>query len=105
MTNAAAGKPLTKSQTATALAQAVEGISKKQIAQVLEALTDLAYKQASNSFTIPGIGKLKLVNRPARKMIMQFGADKGKEKIVPASVKVKFSLSKAAKVAILNARK
>ena len=32
----------------------------------LAALTDLAYKQAKNSFTIPGIGKLVLQNRPAR---------------------------------------
>jgi nucleoid DNA-binding protein len=55
-------------------------------------------------FTIPGIGKLKLVDRPARKMIMRFGPDAGKEKMIPKSKKVRFSISKAAKDAILGVK-
>jgi DNA-binding protein HU-beta len=34
--------------------------------QSLEALVALPYKNAKNSFTIPGLGKIVLVNRKAR---------------------------------------
>jgi DNA-binding protein HU-beta len=95
---------LTKSEIAATLAEKV-GISKKQVNQFFEAQAELAYKQAKNTFTIPGIGKLRLVDRPARKMIMRFGPDAGKEKTIPKSKKVKFSVAKAAKDAILGAKK
>ena len=36
-------------------------LTKKQAAQFLESLSDLAYKNAKNGFTIPGLGKLVLV--------------------------------------------
>ena len=51
---------MSKSQVAAALAEKVE-ISKKQAAALLEELATLAYKEAKNSFTLPGIGKLVLV--------------------------------------------
>jgi hypothetical protein len=38
-------------------------------------------------------------------MIMRFGADAGKEKLIPKSKKVKFSIAKAAKDAILGVKK
>jgi DNA-directed RNA polymerase subunit alpha len=41
-------------------------MTKKQAVQVLETITELAYKNAKNSFTLPGLGKLVLVNRKAR---------------------------------------
>ena len=97
----AGGKAMTKSEIASTIAEQV-GLSRKQVAQVLQAQADLAYKQAKNVFTIPGIGKLKLVDRPARKMIMRFGPDAGKEKMIPKSKKVRFSVAKAAKDAILG---
>jgi len=96
-------KSLTKSEIAATIAEKV-GVTKKQVAQFFEAQSELAYKQAKNVFTIPGIGKLKLVDRPARKMIMRFGADAGKEKLIPKSKKVKFLVAKAAKDAILGAK-
>jgi DNA-binding protein HU-beta len=96
-----ANKSLTKSEIAAQLAEKV-GITKKQVTLLLAAQADLAYKQAKNVFTVPGLGKLKLVDRPARKMIMQFGADKGKEITVPKKKKVKFTIAKAARVAILG---
>jgi hypothetical protein len=37
-------------------------------------------------------------------MIMRFGPDAGKEKMIPKSKKVRFSISKAAKDAILGAK-
>ena len=60
------GKPMSKSEIATQLSEKVEGITKKQAAQFLQAQAELAYSQAKNSFTIPGVGKLVLQNRPAR---------------------------------------
>ena len=96
-----ANKSLTKSEIAAHLAEKV-GITKKQVAILLAAQAELAYKQAKNVFTLPGLGKLKLVDRPARKMIMRFGPDAGKEKLIPKSKKVRFTVAKAAKDAILG---
>jgi DNA-binding protein HU-beta len=101
---ATGGKSLTKSEIASQLAEKV-GISKKQVTLLLQAQAELAYKQAKNVYTIPGIGKLKLVDRPARKMIMRFGPNAGQELQIPKSKKVRFSISKAAKDAILGAKK
>jgi DNA-binding protein HU-beta len=104
MAKATASKQLTKSEIAAHLAEAV-GVTKKQAVAFLAAQAELAYKQAKNTFVLPGIGKLRLVDRPARKMIMRFGADAGKEKLIPKSKKVKFSIAKAAKDAILGVKK
>ena len=58
-------KALSKSQIAAAVAEQVD-ISKKQAVETLDYLAQLAYKNAKNTFTLPGIGKLVLVNRKAR---------------------------------------
>lgn len=94
-------KAMTKSETAAHLAEKA-GISKKQAGLVLAAQADLAYKQAKNTFVIPGIGKLKLRERPARKMTMRFGPKAGQEIMVPKKKVVKFTVAKAAKDAILG---
>jgi len=98
---ASANAKLTKSQTAAHLAEASE-ISKKQANAFLEALASLAYKQAKNSFTIPGIGKLVLVNRKAR---IGRNPATGQEIQIPAKKVVKFRVAKAAKDAILGPKK
>ena len=98
------GKPMTKSEMAAALAEEV-GISKKQVAQLLQAQANLAYKQAKNTFVIPGIGKLVLAESPAREMMMRFGPKAGQMVKVPKRKKVKFRIAKAAKDAILGAKK
>jgi DNA-binding protein HU-beta len=99
-----ASKSLTKSEIAAHLAEKV-GITKKQVALLLAAQAELAYRQAKNVFTVPGLGKLKLVDRPARRMIMRFGPDVGQEKLIPKSKKVRFTVAKAAKDAILGPKK
>src|SRR5690606_16976641 len=99
-----AGKPMTKSEIAATLADKV-GITKKQVNQFFEAQAELAYKQAKNQFVIPGIGKLVLSERPARKMVMRFGPDAGKEKTIPKKKVLKFRVAKAAKDAILGVKK
>jgi DNA-binding protein HU-beta len=96
-------KAMSKSQIAATLAEKV-AITKKQAVQALDLLAELAYKQAKNTFTLPGLGKLVLVNRPARQMTMQFGPDKGKVKTIPPKRVVKFRVAKAAKDAILGAK-
>lgn len=93
-------KALTKSQIASTLADSV-GITKKQSAQFLEALAALAYKNAKNTFTLPGLGKLKLKNRAAR---IGRNPATGAQIQIPAKRVVKFTVAKAAKDAILGAK-
>jgi DNA-binding protein HU-beta len=94
-------KPLTKSQVAAALAEKVS-LTKKQANEVLEAICDLAYKNAKNTFTLPGLGKLVLVNRKAR---VGRNPATGEQINIPAKRVVKFRVAKAAKDAILGAKK
>ena len=101
MAKVAAGKALSKSQVASSLAESI-GLSKKQVNEFLGALAELAYKQAKNSFTIPGIGKLVLVNRKAR---IGRNPATGEQIQIPAKKVVKFRVAKAAKDAILGAKK
>ena len=56
------GKPLTKSQIAEHLAEK-SGLTKKAMVEFLDELAALAYREAKNVFTLPGLGKLKLANR------------------------------------------
>jgi DNA-binding protein HU-beta len=91
-------KALSKSQIAATLAESV-GITKKQSVQFLDELATLAYKQAKNSFTVPGLGKLVLVNRKARQ---GRNPATGETIQIPAKRVVKFRVAKAAKDAILG---
>ncbi len=91
---------MTKSQIAAALAEKV-GISKKQSVQYLEELANLAYKEAKNMFTLPGLGKLVLVNRAAR---VGRNPATGEQIQIPAKRVVKFRVAKAAKEAILGSK-
>jgi DNA-binding protein HU-beta len=97
-------KAMTKSEVASHLAERV-GITKKQASAFFETLADVAYKQAKNTFVVPGLGKLVLVDRPARKMIMRFGPKAGQEVQIPKKKVLKFRIAKAAKDAILGPRK
>ena len=89
---------LTKSQTMTKLAEKVE-LPKKKIAEVMDALVQLAYKEAKNAFTIPGLGKIVLVKRKAR---VGRNPATGEQIQIPAKKVVKFRVAKAAKDAILS---
>jgi DNA-binding protein HU-beta len=93
-------KPLTKSQLAASLADKA-GLTKKQASEILEILTQLAYKHAKDTFTLPGVGKLVLVNRKAR---MGRNPKTGETIKIPAKKVVKFRVAKAAKDAILGAK-
>ncbi len=92
---------MTKSQIIAHLAEAAE-VSKKTAATMLEALGALAYKEAKKGFTLPGFGKLVLVNRKAR---MGRNPLTGAAIKIPAKKVVKFRIAKAAKDAILGPKK
>ncbi len=89
---------MTKSQVAAYLADKI-GVTKKQSSEYLEALADLAYKEAKNSFTLPGLGKLVLQDRAAR---MGRNPATGEAIQIAAKKVVKFRVAKAAKEAILG---
>jgi DNA-binding protein HU-beta len=91
-------KKLSKSAVAAAMAEKVD-ITKKQAALFLEELVNLAYREAKNSFTLPGLGKLVLVNRKAR---MGRNPKTGEPIKIAAKKVVKFRIAKAAKDAILG---
>lgn len=91
-----AGKPLTKAQIITTLADST-GQSKKEIVSVLEALTLLAYREATSGFTFPGVGKLVVVDRKARQ---GRNPATGETIQIPAKKVLKFRVAKAAKDAI-----
>ena len=96
-----AAGPMTKSQILNHIAESAE-VSKKTAQQMLEALVALAYKEAKKGFTLPGLGKIVLVNRKARtgRNPMTGAAIK-----IPAKKVVKFRIAKAAKDTILGAKK
>ena len=94
----AKGKSLSKSAVTSSLADKLE-LTKKQTALFLEELANLAYKEAKNSFTLPGFGKLVLVNRKAR---MGRNPQTGETIKIPAKKVVKFRVSKACKDAVLG---
>ena len=87
---------LTKSQILTKLAEANE-MKKTEAAAFIESLVQLAYEEAPNGFTIPGLGKLVLVNRKAR---MGRNPATGEAIHIPAKTVLKFRIAKAAKDAV-----
>ena len=89
---------LTKTQLTEAIAQKT-GVDKKTADALLETLAQLAYEHAKDEFTLPGIGKLVLVDRAAR---TARNPQTGAEIQVPAKKALKFRVAKAAKDAILG---
>lgn len=73
---------------------------KKDVAAMLDLLTETAFKEVKSNgeFTIPGIGKLVKKNRAARQ---GRNPATGETIQIPANTVVKFRVAKAAKEAIL----
>jgi DNA-binding protein HU-beta len=93
-------KAMTKSQIVEHLATKSD-LPKKEVVKGLEILVNLAYKEARNGFTLPGLGKLVLVQRKAR---MGRNPQTGAAIKIPAKKVVKFRVAKAAKDAILGGK-
>jgi DNA-binding protein HU-beta len=96
-----AAGPMTKSQLINYIAEETE-VPRKTAQAMLQALSEVAYKEAKKGFTFPGLGKLVLVQRKARtgRNPMTGAAIK-----IPAKKVLKFRIAKAAKDAILGAKK
>src|SRR6266853_5558616 len=96
------GKPkntmsLTKPQIIEAIAQKTN-TDKRMVESILDCLAQLAYQNAKDEFTVPGIGKLLVVDRKAR---MARNPQTGAQVQVPAKKALKFRIAKAAKDAVL----
>ena len=89
---------MTKAQILAGVAEAT-GISKKQAGVALETLAQMAYKNAKDGFTIPGLGKLVLLDRKER---MGRNPATGEAIKIPAKRVVKFRVAKACKDAVLS---
>jgi DNA-binding protein HU-beta len=90
---------MSKSQLLSTLADST-GLSKKDVANLMDKITELAYSEVKNSgeFVFPGIGKLVKVNRKARQ---GRNPATGETIQIPAKTVVKFRVAKAAKDAVL----
>jgi DNA-binding protein HU-beta len=96
---ASSSKTMTKAQVLKTLAEKLD-MSKKQATAFMDELACLAYTQTkkNGSFTLPGFGKLVLVNRKAR---MGRNPATGEAIKIKAKRVVKMRLAKACKEAIL----
>ena len=91
-------KAMTKAQLVSKLAEKAS-LTKKAAGEILEFIAETAYKEAKNTFTLPGLGKLVLVQRKAR---MGRNPATGETIKIKAKRVVKFRVAKAAKDAILG---
>ena len=91
-------KALTKAEIVDKLAEAT-GLPKNKTSQVLDELAGLAYKQAKNGFTIPGIGKIVVTKRKAR---TGRNPQTGASIKIPAGKVLKMRFSKVAKDAVAD---
>ena len=90
---------MTKSQMIATLAESAE-MSKKQIASLLDTISEVVYKEVKKSgeCIVPGFGKLVKVKRKARD---GRNPATGETIKIPAKTVVKFRLAKAVKDAVL----
>jgi len=88
---------LTKPQIIEAIAQNTN-TEKRTVEAILDCLAQLAYQNAKDEFTVPGIGKLVVSIRKAR---MARNPITGAQVQVPAKKALKFRISKVAKDSVL----
>src|SRR5260221_169643 len=87
----------TKQQVIETIAQKT-GAEKRTVEAILDSMAQLAYQNAKDEFTVPGIGRFVVVDRKARTA----GIPKpGAQVQLPAKKALKFRISKVAKDAAL----
>lgn len=98
-----ANKAMSKTQIVSHLAETAQ-LPKKVAAGVVEELASLAVKETKRvgQFVIPGIGKLRKVQRKARK-----GRNPQTQEVIniPAKTVVRFRVAKACKDAVVPPKK
>ena len=92
----AKAKSMTKAQLVVTIAPKA-GLTKKAAGEILDFIASIAYKEAKNSFTLPGLGKLVLVQRKAR---MGRNPATGETIKIPAKKKIAFRAAKELKEAV-----
>lgn len=100
----AAGGPLSKSGLIQAIADSTE-LARKDVKGVLEAMSDLGYKELKKNslFVVPGLVRLTVVKKPAtkaRKGVNPFTGEPAIFKAKPARKVIKARPVKAAKDAV-----
>jgi DNA-binding protein HU-beta len=100
---AASKKPVTKNQIVTHFAEKFE-LSKKAASSIIDEMAMLAIAETkkAGAFTFPGVGKLVLVKRKARK---GRNPATGEEINIPAKTVVKMRIAKSCKEAIVPPKK
>jgi len=93
-------KPMTKAKIVATLAGKMD-MPKRSVEAFLDALADLAYKEARHGFVLPGVGKLVVREQKAR---VARNPKTGEPIHVPKKRVLKFRIAKAAKDAVLGAR-
>lgn len=98
-------KLMTKSELIEAITSEQEGLSKKDVKGVVEALAQVGYKQLkkSGTFLVPGLAKFVVIKKPAtkaRKGINPFTKEPTVFKAKPARKIVRARPVKAAKDAV-----
>ena len=93
---------MTKTQIVRAMAEKI-GTNNKTAAAFLENLSDMAIKEAKKSgvFVLPGLGRLKKVNRKAR---MGRNPQTGEPVKIKASKKLAFRQSSVMKAQVMGGR-
>lgn len=98
-----AGKPMTKSEIVSGIAETT-GLTKKQVASVFEAMAGQIKKSlgrsGAGSYTVPGLMKLLVIRKPATKAregINPFTGEKTMFKAKPARNVVKIRAMKSLK--------
>lgn len=90
---------MTKTQIVAALAEK-SGLAKKDVANLLDVMANLAYSEVKKNgqFVVPGFGKMVKVHRKAR---VGVNPATGEKINIAAKTVAKFRLAKAAKEAVL----
>jgi DNA-binding protein HU-beta len=96
-------KAMTKTQLINHLSEKSE-LPKKKVAELMEELLAVAYKEAKkdHGFTLPGLGKLVVTKRSAR---TGRNPQTGEPIKIPAKKALKFRIAKQAKDAVLGVKK
>ena len=96
-----ATKSMTKGDIVDHLSQKV-GTTKKVANQFVDELVSLSHREAKKDFTIPGLGKLTVVDRKKR---VGRNPSTGESMVIPAKKVLKFKVSKHAQNAVYPPKK
>ncbi len=91
---------ISKSETLKRLSEKTS-LTRTQVSGVLDELASLSYREARNGFTVPGIGKLVIVDRKAR---VGRNPATGEAIQIPAKRVLKFRIAKVAKDATVPSK-